>query len=243
MEILFRRERNLFFRRRDMKLAVLLSGGKDSLYSCWKAMQTDKVVCFVTIRSQNTDSYMFHTPNINLTRLQAEASGIPIIEWQTAGQEEEELDDLKAALQEAVSLFEINGVVSGAIQSVYQAARVQRICLELGLWSFNPLWLCNQEEYLQELIDNDFEILIAGVFSAPFDETWLGIRINPGFVTRLMSVRDRYGISLTGEGGEYESFVCDAPFFTRHIKIVGSEMVYKNHNGRFLITSAELEGK
>lgn len=54
-----------------MRLAVLLSGGKDSLYSCWKAMQTDEVVCFITIRSVNTESYMFHTPNIDLTRLQA----------------------------------------------------------------------------------------------------------------------------------------------------------------------------
>lgn len=226
-----------------MKLAVLLSGGKDSLYSCWKAMQTEEVVCFVTIRSQNTDSYMFHTPNIELTRLQADASNIPLIEWQTAGQEEAELDDLRASLQEAVNLFKIDGVVSGAIQSVYQVARVQRICLDLGLWSFNPLWLCNQEKYLQELIENQFEIYIAGVFSAPFDETWLGRRIDQGFVSRLMSIREKYGISLTGEGGEYESFVCDAPFFKKRIVVTGSEIVYKNYNGRFLITGADLEVK
>ena len=226
-----------------MRLAVLLSGGKDSIYSCWRAMQSGQVVCFVTIRSRNTDSYMFHTPNIDLTRLQADAAGIPLIDWQTAGEEEAELADLRAALQEAVCRYGIEGVVSGAIQSVYQAARVQRICLELGIWSFNPLWLCDQERYLQELIENKFEIIIAGVFSAPFDETWLGRRIDPEFVSKLLSIRNKYGISLTGEGGEYESFVCDAPFFTRRIVITGSEMIYKNHNGRFLITGAELEDK
>ncbi len=226
-----------------MRLAVLLSGGKDSIYSCWRAMQSGEVVCFVTIRSHNTDSYMFHTPNIDLTRLQAEAAGIPLIEWQTAGEEESELDDLRAALKEASRRYVVEGVVSGAIQSVYQAARVQRICLELGLWSFNPLWLCNQEEYLNELIENQFGIIIAGVFSEPFDETWLGRKIDHDFVNRLRLIKDKYRISLTGEGGEYESFVCDAPFFTRRIVIARSEKTYKNHNGRFLITGAELEDK
>ena len=169
-----------------MKLAVLLSGGKDSIYCCWKAMQTDEVVCFVTIRSINTESYMFHTPNIDLTRLQAEAAGIPLIEWQTSGQEEVELDDLESAIRSAISMYQIEGVVSGAIQSVYQAARVQRICNHLGLWSINPLWLCDQEAYLHDLISAGFDALIAGVFSAPFDETWLGRHIDQSFITNLL---------------------------------------------------------
>ncbi len=226
-----------------MRLAVLLSGGKDSIYSCWKAMQNDEVVCFITIRSVNTESYMFHTPNIDLTRLQAEAAGIPLIEWQTQGQEEVELGDLESAIQEAVSRYEVMGVVTGAVQSVYQAARVQRICSRLNLWSFNPLWLCDQESYMRSLVESGFDVVVAGVFSAPFDETWLGERIDNRFIDRLISVRDLYGISLTGEGGEYESFVCDAPFFRSRIRITGSESIYKNHNGRFLITKAGLEKK
>jgi diphthine-ammonia ligase len=223
-----------------MRLALLLSGGKDSIYSCWKAMQTDKVVCFITIRSVNTESYMFHTPNIDLTRLQAKAAGIPLIEWQTEGKEEVELGDLESAIREAVAMFAVEGIVSGAIQSVYQAARVQRICSRLDLWSFNPLWLCDQEEYMRTMVETGFGVIIAGVFSAPFDETWLGKRIDEGLINRLRSARDRYGISLTGEGGEYESFVCDAPFFTRKIHITETEIVYKNHNGRFIIAGAEL---
>jgi ABC transporter with metal-binding/Fe-S-binding domain ATP-binding protein len=226
-----------------MRLAVLLSGGKDSLYSCSKAMLTDEVVCFITVKSLNTESYMFHTPNIELTRLQAEAAGIPIIEWQTSGQEEAELGDLESAIHSAIIKHEIEGVVSGAIQSVYQAARVQRICSRLGLWSFNPLWLCDQEKYLTDLIHAGFDVIIAGVYSAPFDETWLGRKIDQAFIRELLLIRRVYGISLTGEGGEYESFVCDAPFFSKKIRITSEGVVYKNYNGRFLITGAELVGK
>ena len=206
-------------------------------------MQTDEVVCFVTIRSVNTESYMFHTPNIDLTRLQADAAGIPLIERITEGQEEVELDDLESAIREAVTGFGIEGVVTGAIQSVYQAARVQRICIRLGLWSFNPLWLCDQEAYLKDLISQGFDVLIAGVFSDPFDEKWLGQRIDQSFIDRILLIRDRYGISLTGEGGEYESFVCNAPFFSHKIQVSASEIRYKNHNGRFLITAAHLVAK
>lgn len=226
-----------------MRLAVLLSGGKDSLYSCWKAMGSGKVVCYITIHSLNAESYMFHTPNIDLTQLQAEATGIPLIEWRTEGKKEEELEDLTAAIQSAVSQYDVEGVVSGAIQSVYQAARVQRICSYLDLWSFNPLWLCDQEAYLHDLIKNNFEVIIAGIFSAPFDETWLGRRIDQTFVNNLKSIKDQYGISLTGEGGEYESFVCDAPFFSRRIVVTNDETMYKNHHGRYMITSAELVNK
>lgn len=206
-------------------------------------MQSDEVVCFVTMRSHNTESYMFHTPNIDLTRLQADAAGIPLIEWQTAGQEEVELNDLESAIKAAITRFGIEGVVSGAIQSVYQAARVQRICARLHLWSFNPLWLCNQEAYMHDLIANNFDVLISGIFSAPFDETWLGRKVDQTFINQLLSIRDLYGISLSGEGGEYESFVYDAPFFSRKISITSCETEYKNHHGRYLITDAELVNK
>lgn len=223
-----------------MRLGVLLSGGKDSLYSCWKAMESGTVVCGITIRSGNDESYMFHTPNIDLTRLQAQAAGLPLIEWQTTGEEERELNDLEDAIREAISRFKIEGVVSGAIQSVYQAARVQRICRNLGVWSFNPLWLSDQEKYMNDLIENGFDARIAGVFAAPFDDTWLGCRIDTSFIARLHKIHKRYGISLTGEGGEYESFVCDAPFFSQKIEVLEFKKTYHNHNGRYLITKAAL---
>ena len=206
-------------------------------------MQTEEVVCFVTIRSVNTESYMFHTPNIDLTRLQAEAAGIPLLEWETQGQEEVELADLESAIRQAVTRYRIEGLVTGAIQSVYQASRIQRICARLGLWSCNPLWLCDQKAYMEDLIQAGFDVIIAGVFSAPFDERWLGERIESDLLERLIAVRERFGICLTGEGGEYESLVCDAPFFSRRIRIEGHETFYKNHNGRFLVTSAHLEEK
>lgn len=226
-----------------MKLAVLLSGGKDSLFACWKAMEKEEVVCLITIISRNEESYMFHTPNIRHARLQAEASGLPLLEFATEGEKEAELDDLKAALGRAKEAYGIEGVVTGAILSVYQASRIQRICRDLDLWCFNPLWHTNQEAYMEELIASGFEVVIAGVFSYPFDASWLGRTIDAATLEELRTIAARDRITLTGEGGELETFVVDAPFFNRKIEIETAQVTYRNFHGVFRIEAARLVEK
>jgi diphthine-ammonia ligase len=226
-----------------MKLGVLCSGGKDSLFACYLAMQSEEVACLISVRSGNEESYMFHTPNVHLVGLQAEAAGLPLVSVETEGQEESELDDLRRAICEAVEHYGIEGVVTGALLSVYQATRVQRICRDLDLWCFNPLWYADQESYLQRLIGAGFKVVIAGVFSAPFDETWPGRLLDRDALDRLKAYAGKYGITLTGEGGEYETLVIDAPFFSKNIVIDEATTEYRNNRGIFRIRKAHLEEK
>ncbi len=81
-----------------MKLGVLFSGGKDSVFACWRAREKNDIACLITLVSENVDSYMFHTPNIRCTHLQAEAMGLAQLFWPTCGVKEEELEDLMAAV-------------------------------------------------------------------------------------------------------------------------------------------------
>lgn len=224
-----------------MKIGALLSGGKDSLYAAWRMIQTGhEIACFITIQSRNPESYMFHTPNIDLTRLQAEAAGIPLVVQETEGFEEKELDDLKTAIQRGVHEYGLEGIVTGAIQSVYQLSRIERICHQEDLWCFSPLWLCDQEQYLDSLVSEGFEMIIAGVFAEPFDETWLGMSIDRSFFDRMKKINKKYYVSLAGEGGEYESFVCNAPFFSKKIVIIDAKTWFKHWTGGYVITRAEL---
>jgi diphthine-ammonia ligase len=230
-------------RSERVRLGILFSGGKDSLFACHRAMEHEEVVCLITVVSRNPDSYMFHTPNIQLAGMQAEAAGLPLVQVATAGEKEVELCDLKQALLFARERHRIEGVVTGAILSVYQASRVQAICNELDLWCFNPLWYADQEAYMEELIRSGFVARIAGVFSCPFDDSWLGKTIDAATLAELKRIAGRYRITLTGEGGEYETFVCDAPFFRKRIEITKSSKTYCNYNGRFLIEDARLVDK
>ena len=226
-----------------MKLGVLFSGGKDSVFACWRAMEKNEVACLITLVSENPDSYMFHTPNISRTGLQAEAMGIALLTWKTHGIKEEELSDLAAAIAAAKEQFGIQGIVTGAIESVYQAARVQRVCRDLDLWCYNPLWQTDQVDYLQRLLEEGFSVIISGVFAYPFDSSWLGASLTEERIRTLELLEGKYRINPSGEGGELESFVLDAPFFRKKIEILKASKRYANYRGRFVIEEMRLADK
>jgi ABC transporter with metal-binding/Fe-S-binding domain ATP-binding protein len=226
-----------------MKFGVLFSGGKDSTYALYKAMQSEEVVCLITVFSKNPESYMFHTPNIHLTELQAKAIGLPLLIIESEGKKEEELKDLKKIIETAKEKYEIGGIITGAVLSVYQSSRIEKICNELGLKCINPLWKTEQEKYLRELVKLGFKVTIVGVFSEPFDESWLGREIDEKTISELKKIAEKYKITLTGEGGEFESFVTDCPIFKKKIVIVKASKEYSNFSGIYRIEKAKLAEK
>lgn len=201
------------------------------------------VACLITLKSTNKESYMFHTPNIDLTKLQAEALGLPLIIKMTAGRKEEELKDLEEAIIKAVRQFGIEGVVTGAVESVYQSTRIQRICQRLSLWCFNPLWKRNQKQLLEELIQKRFRVIISGVFAYPLDASWLGKEIDINVVNRLVELEKEFGISPSGEGGEIETTVLDAPLFKKKLEVLDYAIEAKGNSGVFNVTKARLIAK
>src|SRR3972149_5481817 len=203
-----------------MKLGVLFSGGKDSTFAAYLAKKNGyEISCLISIISENKESYMFHTPSIEKTEKQAKATGIPILIQKTEGKKEEELDDLKKAIEKAAKKFKIEGIVTGAVESVYQASRIQEICNELNLECFNPLWQKNQFELLEDLLKNKFSVILTGVFAYPLDEKWLGRKIDKEFIDEIKILNRKYKINPAGEGGEFETFVLDCPLFKRRLKV------------------------
>jgi diphthine-ammonia ligase len=186
---------------------------------------------------------MFHTPNIDWTALQAQALNLPLVAKVTEGKKEEELADLEQAISEAAERFGVEGVVTGAVESVYQAERVQRICHHLDLWCFNPLWKKNQQALLEELLEKKFKVVISGIFAYPLDETWLGKEIDPPIIRRLVALQGGFGISPSGEGGEIETTVLDAPLFKQKIEILDYSVQAKGNSGVFRIEQARLVPK
>ena len=204
-----------------MKLGVLFSGGKDSTMSALIAKnQGYEIACLISIVSENKESYMFHTPSISKTKIQANSMNIPLISENTEGKKETELEDLKKAINVAKEKFNITGIVTGAVESVYQASRIQKICDELDIECFNPLWQKPQIEILQEIIQNNLNVIITGVFAYPFDEKWLGKKIDEKFIEEIKTLNEKYKINPAGEGGEFETFVLNAPgLFNKELKI------------------------
>jgi ABC transporter with metal-binding/Fe-S-binding domain ATP-binding protein len=218
-----------------MKLGILFSGGKDSCLALAKALEFgQEVACLINLVSENKASYMFHTPNVVYAKIQAEAIGLPLIQVRTKGKKEAELKDLEKAVTLAVQKYKIEGVVTGAIASVYQAQRVQRICNTLKIECFSPLWQRNQKDILHELLEKRFEVIIVGVFAYGLDEGWLGRKLDKKVIAELVTLSEQYKINIAGEGGEFESFVLDAPFFKKRVQLVRAKKEVQDDNSGVL---------
>lgn len=217
-----------------MKSAILFSGGKDSCLALHYALKESEVVCLISIISENKESYMFHTPNINLAEKQAEAIGIPIEIYTTKGEKELELEDLENAIKHAKEKYKIDAIYTGALASVYQASRIQKICDNLNLKCMNPLWQKDQLDELNELIKLNFDIIIIGAFAEGFDNV-VGKKIDSTFVKEMSRLKDKYKTNPAGEGGEFESFVLNAPFFKKKLVIDVSKIIKDKEGGKILI--------
>lgn len=201
-----------------MKAVILFSGGKDSTYAAYLAKKKGyELTCLITIYSKNKGSYMFHTPSISQVKKQAKAMNIPLLTDKTKGEKELELADLERAIKKARDKYKIDTLVTGALHSVYQAERIQKICDNLKIKCFNPLWHKDEISYLHELIDAKFKIMIIGVFAYPLNQSWLGRIIDSKFISEVTQLKAKYKIHGAGEGGEFESFVLNCPLFEKEL--------------------------
>ena len=223
-----------------MRVAVLVSGGKDSVLALHHILNKGyEVKCLVSMIPLRADSWMFHYPNIRLTDMLAKAVGIPLIKAETSGVKEKEVQDLKRLINK----LDVEGVVSGAVASSYQKTRIDTVCRQLELKSVTPLWHEDPLEILKEILELNFEVVITGVYAYGFDRQWLGKKIDEDAVDALVRLNKKYQTSIVGEGGEYETLVLDAPFFKKRIKILESETIWENQGGYLSITKAKLEDK
>ncbi len=225
-----------------MKLAALISGGKDSLYAIYLAKkQGYDVTYLLSMISQSSESYMFHHPNINLTKVHAEIMGIPLLVEETLGEKERELADLERLISKVKN--EVDGILTGAIASNYQMERIDRICRRSGLKSISPLWHINPERYWNDLLNSGFRIMISSVSAEGLGEKWLGRIIDEKAINELKELNRKIKIHLGFEGGEAETLVLDCPMFRRRIEVIEAKKKWDGQSGTYIINSTKLSPK
>ena len=228
-----------------MRLASLYSGGKDSNYSIFEIKRLGHdVACLISIIPEMSDSLLFHFPNINLTRVLALAIALPIRDFKSKTSSlENEIAALENALSSVKDEFAIEGIVHGGISSNFQKRNFDKICSDLELSVFSPLWNLNSSNYLRRMIDEKFKIIITGVSAMGLDREWLGIQLDHESVQRLESLSSKYGFNLNFEGGEAETLVVDCPIYKKKLEIRKGMVKWFGDNGIFEITDYELIDK
>lgn len=187
-----------------MRIAVLFSGGKDSVFAAFCMLyQGFEPVLITTVPEEY--SMMFHHPNVDLTRLQAKSMGLEHIMVEVTD------ENWHNELKKKLSKMKIDGISTGAIASEYQRWKIEKLAYELGVPTYNPLWH-KQDELKKEMLDY-LEIYIAAVSADGLEKEWLGKKL------KELVKNPPKDIHPFLEGGEGETFVANAPFFKEKIKI------------------------
>ncbi|MFC7020154.1 MULTISPECIES: diphthine--ammonia ligase [Haloarcula] len=230
----------------------LFSGGKDSSWALYRALERGyPVERLVTVHPEG-DSYMYHVPATRLAALAAESIGIPLLEVEPddfgagdvpdAGvQGDEELEPLEAALRQLDGELDrgIGGLTAGAVESEYQTTRIEAMAERLEAELFAPLWQQPPRDLADAMLDAGFEIRIVQVAAYGLDESWLGRTIDAAALDELETLSDEYGVHILGEGGEFETLVTDGPHMDRRIELE-YERRWQGDRGALEITDAFL---
>lgn len=229
--------------------ASLFSGGKDSSWALYRALEDGLNVTKLVTVHPGDDSYMYHVPATELAALAAESIGIDLIEIEpgdlgaatatdSGAQGDAELEPLEAALGDLVESG-LTGVTAGAVESEFQTSRIEGMCDRLGIDLYAPLWQRDPVTLAEEMLDAGFEIIIIQVAAGGLDESWLGRRLDADALAELLELNERYGVHPLGEGGEFETLVTDGPHMSRPIELTW-ERVWDGSRGHLDITDARL---
>jgi diphthine-ammonia ligase len=192
------------------RAACLFSGGKDSVFAAHWAHLQGFDTSLLTIGCREW-SMMFHRPNIEWTHLQAECMGMPHEVVWAPGEAEAEI----AALEGALVRMGAQAIASGAIESEYQRQRLEAISDNLNIPIYAPLW--KKGAALLEEMQERMEIYVVSVSAEGLGPELLGAPFRA--LSGRISAKKAPGVHPFLEGGEGETFVCDAPLFKKRIVI------------------------
>ncbi|WP_225334028.1 diphthine--ammonia ligase [Halomicrobium urmianum] len=230
----------------------LFSGGKDSSWALYRALEEGlDVRRLVTVHPEG-DSYMYHVPATSLASLAAESVGVDLVEvapddfeaadaTDSGVQGDAELEPLEAALRGLDDEFPdgLAGVTAGAVESEYQTSRIEAMADRLDAEVFAPLWQEDPRELAEAMLDAGFEIRIIRVAAYGLDESWLGRTLDADALVELEELNEEYGVHVLGEGGEFETLVTDGPHMDRPIELE-YETEWDGTRGQIVIEDARL---
>lgn len=225
-----------------MRIASLFSGGKDSTFAIHLAQkQGHEIVCLLSIFPKSAESHLLHHPNMKWTKLQAESMKIPHMSIDSTSDEtDDELLLLEQLLESSKEKFQIEGVVHGGIKSNFQKEKFFQVCKKLDLVVLSPLWGTSPEQYMSDLINENFIFVMTSVSSDGLDDSWLGKAISKTDLQNLKNLSEKFGFNLNFEGGEAETFVIYCPLFSAPVEILKSQKEWDGYRGRFEIVDARL---
>ena len=201
------------------------SGGKDSCLACYQArVGGSEIRYLLNMITEDGSRSWTHGQSVELLQAQSQAIGIPLIQRQTtmANYETEFKNALLSLKQGGVT-----GGVFGDIDLEEHRQWTERICGEVDVTPYLPLWGQAQEKILSSFIASGFEAVVVVAKADLFGKEWLGRQIDQDFLSYMSELKQKHGIQPCGEAGEYHTFVTDGPLFDQRIEILEANKVLR----------------
>lgn len=206
-----------------MKLISSWSGGKDSCLALFKAIQKGyEISILLNFISEEYKRCCFHGVSNGLMNIQSEAIQIPIVQKSVPAGMKEYETQFKLAVNE-LKKRKIQGMVFGDIYLEEHKIWVDRVCNDIEITPFEPLWNLPAEKVVKEFIDTGFKAIVISAKADLFEEDFLGREINYDLISEIKKKK----ICCCGENGEFHTFVYDGPIFKKKIIINETEKILK----------------
>ncbi len=200
------------------------SGGKDSSYCLYKVLQEklyDVKYLLTTINGQ-VGRISMHGVREELLDKQTDAIGIPVIKVRVHAGTNEEYEQL---MTEALNKAKSEGVTHVIFGDIfledlrdYREKNLARVDMQAVF----PLWKINTKQLIHDFIQDGFETVTCCINDGYFTPSWVGRKIDVGFVQDLPQ-----HVDPCGENGEYHTFCYAGPLFNKKITFDLGEKVYK----------------
>lgn len=199
------------------------SGGKESCFAVYQALkQGYRVSHLVNFISRDSQRVSAHGTVPGLVKLQSECIGIPLVQQETTrdGYEQEFKETVKSLIP-----LGVEGMVFGDIYVQEHLDWIQRVCNDLKIKAFEPLWDRSTEDIMADYIDAGFKSVVIAAKSELIGEEWIGKTIDKSYLDYLRSK----GIDVCGENGEYHTLVIDGPLFKKPIKLLETSVIKRDN--------------
>jgi diphthine-ammonia ligase len=194
------------------------SGGKDSCLASYLALKQGKKLSHLVHFDRPNN---LHGVDPAMIRLQAELTGIPMIQRTVASK------DFEHEFRKTVGELAVGGTQGMVFGDIYLEPHkewVDRVCGELGIEPVEPLWGMDTENIIQDFLHKGFETIVASGNQDLIDKKFIGRRMDREFIAYLKSQK----LDVCGESGEFHTFVTGGPLFRGRIEITSSDVVSRD---------------
>ena len=209
-----------------MKAFLNWSGGKDSAFCLYKALQQKiNIQAVVTSMNLSTNRVSMHGVRRSLIEEQAASIQMPLHTIELP--EQPGMGEYESAISQSNQVLKENGfthAVSGDLFLEDLKTYREKLYGKDQIECLFPLWKMNTNQLLEEFISVGFKAIIVCVNSSLLDQKFCGHIIDKDFINDLPA-----NVDPCGENGEYHSFVFDGPIFSKPISFTTAQVVYEEY--------------